>query len=121
MAGQYNLDSMAWEARNLVVVALMHYHATQEETGEENLGRDSYIKEIRERWNHPTGRQLRLSRDRWITEAPGWSKGSCEMFHHIVSMLLLVYEISCLRALARIDLQSPKRMRKCWQVPRELI
>ena len=47
------LDNMACEARDLLVVARMHYHTKQEEPGVDNLGREDYIKDIRERWNHP--------------------------------------------------------------------
>ena len=73
---------MTCEARDFVVVALAHYHAMQEVPGGENLGREDYIREIKQRWNHPTGRQLRLLRDRWFTEAPGWSMSTYEMFQH---------------------------------------
>ena len=76
------LDSMTCEARDLVVMALAHYHATQEEPGDETLKREKYIGEIRKRWNNPTGRQLRLLRDRWHAEVQGWSICSNEMFQH---------------------------------------
>ena len=62
------LDSMTCEARDLVVVALAHYHATQEEPGDEVLDREKYTGEIKKRWNQPSGRQLRLLRDRWHDE-----------------------------------------------------
>ena len=63
-----------------MVVALAHYHATQETPGDEILDRDKYIGEIKQRWNHPTGRQLRLLRDRWLDEGPGWIICSYEMY-----------------------------------------
>ena len=49
------LDIITCEARDLVVVALAHYHASQEAPGDEELDRDRYIGEIKKRWNHPTG------------------------------------------------------------------
>ena len=76
------LDIIACEAIDLVVVALAHYHATQEEHGDELLDRAMYIGELKKRWNHPTGRQLRLLRDRWLDEGPGWSICSYEMYQH---------------------------------------
>ena len=76
------MDSMTCEARDLVVVAIAHYHATHEEPGDEVLDREKYIGEIKKRWNQPTGRQLRLLRDRWLDEGPGWSICSYDMFQH---------------------------------------
>ena len=64
------------------VVALAHYHASQEAPGDEALDRDKYIGEIKHRWNHPAGRQLRLLRDRWLDEGPGWNICSYEMNQH---------------------------------------
>ena len=76
------MDSMTCEARDLVVVALAHYHATQEAPGDEVLDSEKNIGEIKKRWNHPTGRQLRLLRDRWLDEGPGWNICAYEMYQH---------------------------------------
>ena len=35
-----HLDSLACEARDLVVIALVHYHAVDQDPSEENLGRE---------------------------------------------------------------------------------
>ena len=43
---------------------------------------------MHERWNHPAGRKLRIQRNRWITEEPGWSVGTYDMFQHHQEELL---------------------------------
>ena len=59
-----HLNRIMCEARDLVAVSLMHYHTEQQTTDEDTFSRGSYVKEIYHRWNNPTGRQLRLLRDR---------------------------------------------------------
>ena len=59
-----HLDRMACEAKDLVAVGLMHYHTEVQATNEDIFSRGSYLTDIHERWNHPTGRQLRLLIDR---------------------------------------------------------
>ena len=75
-----HLDRLTCEARDLVVVALAHYHTKAEKEEDEVMSRDKYIGEIKNRWNEPQGRQLRLLRNRWHDESPGWSINSFEMF-----------------------------------------
>ena len=60
----------------------MHYHAVEQNTDKDNFSIISYLKEIHHRWNHPMGRQLRLPGNRCITEAPGWSVATYDMFQH---------------------------------------
>ena len=55
-----HLDRITCEARDLVVVALAHYHAGQETDNDEGMDRERYIGEIKNRCNNPMGRQLRL-------------------------------------------------------------
>ena len=82
LASQRDMDRMMCEARDLVAVSPMHYHTTEQTTDEDIFSRGSYLKKIHHRWNHPTGGQLRLLRDRWITEAPGWIVGMYHMCQH---------------------------------------
>ena len=46
------LDNMTCEARDLVAVALMHYHMEEQVTHEDSFSRGSYLREIHNRWNH---------------------------------------------------------------------
>ena len=77
-----HVDRLTCEARDLVVVALAHYHTSEEKEDEETMNRDRYIGEIKERWNNPTGRQLRLLRNRWLDDSPGGSICSYDMYQH---------------------------------------
>ena len=75
-----HLDRLTCEARGLVVVALAHYHTSVETEEDEAMSRDRYIGAIKTRWNDPTGRQLRLLRNRWLDDSPGWSFCSYDMY-----------------------------------------
>ena len=75
-----HLDRRTCEARDLVVVALAHYHTSEETEEDEVMNRDRYIGEIKKRWNNPAGRQLRLLRNRWHDDIPGWNICSYEMY-----------------------------------------
>ena len=75
-----HLDRLTCEARDLVVVALAHYHTSVETEESEEMSRDRYIGEIKNRWNDPRGRQLRLLRNRWLDDSPGWSICSYDMY-----------------------------------------
>ena len=44
------------------------------------MSRDRYIGEIKNRWNDPRGRQLRLLKNRWLDDSPGWGICSYDMY-----------------------------------------
>ena len=51
-----HLDRLTCDARDLVVVALAHYHANQKMENDETMNRDKYIGEIKEIWKKPNGK-----------------------------------------------------------------
>ena len=67
---------------DLVAVALMHHGAQVGKDEGTPQTRTSLLKELNTIWNHPSGRHLRMPRDRCMTEEEGWIIYIYEMFQH---------------------------------------
>ena len=66
------------------------------------MDRDMYIGEIKNRWNNPAGRQLRLLRNRWSDDSAGWSIFAYEMYQHrqLENMLGALVQLSMSQQMA---------------------
>ena len=97
-----HLDRITCEARDLVVVALAHYHAEQDMENDEIMDREKYIGDIKNIWNNPAGSQLRLLRNRWLDGSAGWSICSYEMYQHrqLEKMLGALVQLSMAQQMA---------------------